>query len=154
MSNCYDHEYKSNMLDSYYWDNKEQAKENVLKNYQDLKKWYEKECKKYINALGSFDNWYTEYTGGSWEENNIDEYKGGQMSNNIKPEVTITWGTEKEITKTYIFEDETQKAFFLKGVDESNGWLEYEIVEKGETISYVQSNNPVSRIIPQSIELQ
>ena len=26
------------------------------------------------------------------------------MSNNIKPEVTITWGTEKEITKTYIFE--------------------------------------------------
>ena len=77
MSNCYDHEYKSNMLDSYYWDSKEQAKENVLKNYQDLKKWYEKECKKYINALGSFDNWYTEYTGGSWEENNIDEYKGG-----------------------------------------------------------------------------
>jgi hypothetical protein len=70
------------------------------------------------------------------------------MSNNITPEVTITWGTEKEITKTYIFEDETQKAFFLKGVDESNGWLEYEIVEKGETISYVQSNNPVSRIIP------
>ena len=50
MSNCYDHEYKANMLDSYYWDNKEQAKENVLKNYQDLKKWYEKECKKYVNA--------------------------------------------------------------------------------------------------------
>jgi len=77
MSNCYDHKYKSNMLDSYYWDSKEQAKENVLKNYQDLKKWYEKECKKYVNALGSFDNWYEEYSGGSWEENNIDEYKGG-----------------------------------------------------------------------------
>ena len=26
MSNCYDHEYKSNMLDSYYWDNKVEAK--------------------------------------------------------------------------------------------------------------------------------
>ena len=75
-----------------------------------------------------------------------------------KPEVTIKWGTEvvKRIEKaeegytikTYIFENETQKAFFMKGVDEANGWLEYEVVEKGETISYVQSNNPVSRIIP------
>ena len=71
-----------------------------------------------------------------------------EVSIEYKPEGTIKWGTEKEITKTYIFEDETQKAFFLKGVDESSGWLEYEIVEKGETISYVQSNNPISRIIP------
>jgi len=75
-----------------------------------------------------------------------------------KPEVTIKWGTEvvKGIEKakegytiiTYIFENETQKAFFMKGVDEANGWLEYEVVEKGETISYVESNNPISRIIP------
>ena len=36
----------------------------------------------------------------------------------------------------------------MKGVDEANGWLEYEVVEKGETISYVESNNPISRIIP------
>ena len=26
MSNCYDHEYKSNMLDSYYWSSKDEAK--------------------------------------------------------------------------------------------------------------------------------
>ena len=32
MSNCYDHEYKSNMLDSYYWDNKVEAKKNLSKN--------------------------------------------------------------------------------------------------------------------------
>ena len=24
----------------------------------------------------------------------------------------------------------------MKGVEEANGWLEYEVVEKGETISY------------------
>ena len=65
-----------------------------------------------------------------------------------KPEVTIKWGTEGDKTKTYIFENETQKAFFMKGVDEANGWLEYEIVEKGETISYVESNMPISRVIP------
>tara|TARA_B100001778_G_C17967803_1_gene353433 strand:+ start:245 stop:469 length:225 start_codon:yes stop_codon:yes gene_type:complete len=71
-----------------------------------------------------------------------------EVSIEYKPEITIQWGTEKEITKTYIFENETQKAFFMKGVDEANGWLEYEVVEKGETISYVESNNPISRIIP------
>ena len=76
-----------------------------------------------------------------------------------KPEVTIKWGTEvvKGIEKaeegytikTYIFEDEKQKAFFMKGVEEANGWLEYEEVEQGhETISYIESNNPISRVIP------
>ena len=75
-----------------------------------------------------------------------------------KPEVTIKWGTEvvKGIEKpeegytikTYIFEDEKQKAFFMKGVEEANGWLEYAEVEQGhETISYIESNNPISRVI-------
>ena len=71
-----------------------------------------------------------------------------EVSIEYKPEITIKWGTEKEITKTYIFEDEKQKAFFMKGVDEANGWLEYEVVEKGETISYVENNMPISRVIP------
>jgi len=71
------------------------------------------------------------------------------MSNNIKPKVTIAWGSDLELTRTYVFENETQKAFFMKGVDEANGWLEYKEVEQGhETISYVQSNNPISRVIP------
>ena len=71
------------------------------------------------------------------------------MSEDKKPKVTIVWGSDKDITKTYVFENETQKAFFMKGVDEANGWLEYEEVEQGhETISYVQSNSPVSRVIP------
>ena len=71
------------------------------------------------------------------------------MSEHKKPKVTIVWGSDREITKTYVFENETQKAFFMKGVDEANGWLEYEEVEQGhETISYIQSNNPISRVIP------
>jgi len=54
-----------------------------------------------------------------------------------KPKITIIWGTEavkgiekpeeNYTKKTYVFENETQKAFFLLGVNESNGWLEYEI---------------------------
>ena len=44
-----------------------------------------------------------------------------------KPQITILFGTEKDVKKTYVFEDETQKAFFIKGVDEANGYLEYEI---------------------------
>ena len=71
------------------------------------------------------------------------------MSEDKKPKVTIAWGSDLELTRTYVFENETQKAFFMKGVDEANGWLEYKEVEKGhETISYVQSNMPISRVIP------
>ena len=46
-----------------------------------------------------------------------------------KPQITILFGTDKDVKKTYVFEDETQKAFFIKGVDEANGYLEYEIQE-------------------------
>ena len=63
-----------------------------------------------------------------------------------KPEVTIKWGTEvvKGIEKpeegytikTYIFEDEKQKAFFMKGVEEANGWLEYESIVTGKQPQY------------------
>ena len=71
------------------------------------------------------------------------------MSEDKRPKITIVWGSDCELTRTYVFENETQKAFFMKGVDEANGWLEYEEVEQGhETISFVQSNNPISRVIP------
>ena len=77
MSNCYDHEYKSNMLDSYYWDNKDEAKKNLSENKIKLTSWYQKQLTLYQNAEDNFDDWYSEYSGGSWEENNIEEYKGG-----------------------------------------------------------------------------
>ena len=71
------------------------------------------------------------------------------MSEDKRPKITIVWGSDCELTRTYVFENETQKAFFMKGVDEANGWLEYEEVEQGhETISYIESNMPISRVIP------
>ena len=71
------------------------------------------------------------------------------MSEDKRPKITIAWGSDLELTRTYIFENETQKAFFMKGVNEANGWLEYAEVEQGhETISYIESNNPISRVIP------
>ena len=48
-------------------------------------------------------------------------------------EVKIKWGrdfsNEHDAVKTYVFETEEQKAFFLKGAEEGCGWLEYEIQE-------------------------
>ena len=41
-----------------------------------------------------------------------------------QPEITILWGNDK-VKKTYVFENETQKAFFMKGVDEAEGCLLY-----------------------------
>ena len=69
------------------------------------------------------------------------------MSEDKRPKITIVWGTEREKAKTYVFENETQKAFFMKGVDEANGWLEYTEVEQGhETISYEQTSEPKNRL--------
>ena len=52
-------------------------------------------------------------------------------------QVTIIWGTEavkgvdepeeNYTKKTYEFETQTELNAFLKGVDEGNGWLEYEV---------------------------
>ena len=44
-------------------------------------------------------------------------------------EITIKWGTDKEKISSYKFDTEEQAKFFMQGVDESNGWLEYEVVE-------------------------
>ena len=51
-----------------------------------------------------------------------------------KPEITILWGTDREEKKTYVFETEEQKSFFMKGVDEASGWLEYEVLELYEDV--------------------
>ena len=66
------------------------------------------------------------------------------MSEDKKPKITIAWGSDLELTRTYVFENETQKAFFMKGVEEANGWLEYAEVEQGhETISYEQTSDTI-----------
>ena len=43
--------------------------------------------------------------------------------------ITIKWGTDKDKTKTYTFKNDEELKFFMMGVDEANGWLEYEIKE-------------------------
>ena len=50
-----------------------------------------------------------------------------------QPEITILWGNDK-VKKTYVFENETQKVFFMKGVDEAEGWLSYEVLELYEDV--------------------
>ena len=57
-----------------------------------------------------------------------------------RKKVTIIWGTEAvkgidpiEIglnKKTYRFETEEQLKYFMMGVDEGNGWLEYEVQDE------------------------
>jgi len=57
-----------------------------------------------------------------------------------KHEVTIIWGTEavrgiekpiKDYTKIkYKFNTESELEAFIKGVDEGNGWLEYEVINQ------------------------
>ena len=69
------------------------------------------------------------------------------MSEDKRPKITIVWGTEREKAKTYVFENETQKAFFMKGVDEAVGWLEYDDLPLGhETLSYEQTSEPKNRL--------
>jgi len=51
-----------------------------------------------------------------------------------KPQVKLAFGQmfSPEI-KTYVFETEEQKAFFLKGVEAGVGWLEYRpIIEESD----------------------
>ena len=41
--------------------------------------------------------------------------------------VTIDWGKEKQERKTYTFATAAELNAFLKGVDEMDGWMRYEI---------------------------
>ena len=46
-------------------------------------------------------------------------------------QVTIIWGTDQEEKKTYTFKSPEELKFFMMGVDEANGWLEYSIKKNG-----------------------
>lgn len=43
---------------------------------------------------------------------------------------TIKWGTDKDVSKTYGFDTYEELVAFQMGVEQSNGWLDYE--EEGE----------------------
>jgi len=59
------------------------------------------------------------------------EDTSGASANNkgYMKKITIKWGTDKDKTKTYTFKNDEELKFFMMGVDEANGWLEYEIKE-------------------------
>jgi hypothetical protein len=42
--------------------------------------------------------------------------------------VTIDWGQEKQERRTYTFATAAEKDAFIKGVEEADGWLRYELV--------------------------
>ena len=52
--------------------------------------------------------------------------------NKMTKKITIHWGIDKEThdKKSYTFETEEQLKYFMMGVDEANGWLEYEVIDE------------------------
>ena len=48
--------------------------------------------------------------------------------------ITIHWGTDKEPQdkKSYKFKTDEQLKYFMMGVDEANGWLEYEVQDENK----------------------
>ena len=56
--------------------------------------------------------------GNSWKESEVH----GEHA------VTIDWGQEKQERKTYTFATAAEKEAFMKGVEEMDGWMRYEIV--------------------------
>ena len=69
MSNVYDHSIKKNMLSTVYGSKKD-IKEDLMKSKLELVGWFSDQLKMYDRAMGDFDQWYKEYAGASWEENN------------------------------------------------------------------------------------
>ena len=57
-----------NMLDTYYFKNKKQTEKMLNENRAKLTNWFLFEMQKYQNAEKNFDQWFTEYTGQSFDE--------------------------------------------------------------------------------------
>ena len=58
--------------------------------------------------------------------------------------ITIIWGSDRDPNnkETYKFKTKEQLKYFMMGVDEAEGWLEYQIVSLGAT-----GSSPVIRPI-------
>ena len=50
----------------------------------------------------------------------------------MSKKITIYWGSDKEPQdkKSYTFETGEQLKYFMMGVDQANGWLEYEVLDE------------------------
>ena len=53
-----------------------------------------------------------------------------------RKKITIIWGSDRDPDnkKTYRFETEEQLKYFMMGVDEAEGWLEYQIEDEDGNI--------------------
>ena len=56
--------------------------------------------------------------------------KTKHLETKTKHSITILWGTDKDEKKTYSFDSINNLNMFMKGVDEANGWLEYEVINQ------------------------
>ena len=55
------------------WAEIKDIKEDLIKSRLELVGWFSNQLKMYDRAMGDFDQWYEEYAGDTWEENNKDE---------------------------------------------------------------------------------
>lgn len=46
-----------------------------------------------------------------------------------KYSLIIAWGTDGDVTQTYNFNTEAERDAFLYGVEQCDGWFEYEILD-------------------------
>ena len=70
-------------------------------------------------------------------ENELDLKKDVRALRNLEKKfepikIQIAWGSSKHLddVKEYTFDSEEEYLAFLKGVDESNGWLDYDTIGK------------------------
>jgi len=59
---------------------------------------------------------------------------------NSKIKIQIAWGSDRDENniKDYTFETKEEYFAFMKGVQESNGWLDYSTIGDGETFETVK----------------
>tara|TARA_R110002073_G_scaffold77526_1_gene187711 strand:- start:35 stop:259 length:225 start_codon:yes stop_codon:yes gene_type:complete len=58
-----------------------------------------------------------------------ERYRAGKQASEHKEKITILWGSDKapENKETYTFDNKEQLDYFMMGVGECDGWLEYEV---------------------------
>ena len=68
---------------------------------------------------------------GAWSAAINAEIARGKAGAHNRKKITIIWGSDRDQDnkQTYRFETEEQLKYFMMGVDEGNGWLEYEVEE-------------------------
>jgi len=68
--------------------------------------------------------------------------------------ITILWGTDQEEKKTYSFDSINDLNMFMKGVDEANGWWEYEAINQITKVEKETPEEQAERIKEQNANIQ